>query len=120
MSRWFRVYDDLVDDPKIQRLSPELFRAIINLWCLASKNGGLLPLSPEIAFKLRLRPERITKILDSLKTAGLIEDRGDGWGPHNWDKRQFKSDVSTNRVQAFRQRNGNGDETFPKRNGGVS
>lgn len=27
MSRWFRVYDDLVDDPKVQRLSAELFRA---------------------------------------------------------------------------------------------
>lgn len=27
MSRWFRVYDDMLDDPKVQRLDPELFKA---------------------------------------------------------------------------------------------
>lgn len=26
MTRWFRVYDDLVDDPKVQRLSGEAFK----------------------------------------------------------------------------------------------
>ena len=43
MTRWFRVYDDLVDDPKVQRLDPSLFKALINLWCLTSANGGVLP-----------------------------------------------------------------------------
>lgn len=27
MSRWFRVYDDLVDDPKVQMLTPAAFKA---------------------------------------------------------------------------------------------
>lgn len=26
MSRWFRVYDDLIDDPKVQRLSGAVFK----------------------------------------------------------------------------------------------
>lgn len=26
MSRWFRMYDDLLDDPKVQRLDPETFK----------------------------------------------------------------------------------------------
>ena len=31
MSRWFRVYDDLVDDPKVQRLSgPEFKKALLD------------------------------------------------------------------------------------------
>jgi hypothetical protein len=30
MTRWFRVYNDLVDDPKVQRLDPTLFKALIN------------------------------------------------------------------------------------------
>jgi len=41
MTRWFRVHDDLVDDPKVQRLDPRLFKALVNLWCLASANGGV-------------------------------------------------------------------------------
>lgn len=27
MSRWFRFYDEALDDPKVQRLSPEKFKA---------------------------------------------------------------------------------------------
>jgi 5-methylcytosine-specific restriction endonuclease McrA len=30
MSRWFRVYDDLVDDPKVQRLSARSFRRLFH------------------------------------------------------------------------------------------
>jgi len=30
MSRWFRLYDDLVDDPKIQRLPGETVKALLN------------------------------------------------------------------------------------------
>jgi hypothetical protein len=26
MSRWFRLYDELLDDPKVQKLSPQRFR----------------------------------------------------------------------------------------------
>ncbi len=46
MTRWFRVYEDLVDDPKVQRLDPSCFKALINLWCLASANGGSWPHPP--------------------------------------------------------------------------
>ena len=50
MTRWFRVYNDVVDDPKVQRLSNTLFKVLINLWCLASANDGVLPPIDEIAF----------------------------------------------------------------------
>jgi hypothetical protein len=56
MSHWFRVYDDVVDEPKIQRLEPSLFKALINLWCLTSANRGVLPPIHEVAFKLRMKP----------------------------------------------------------------
>ena len=49
---WFRVHDDLVDDPKVQRLAPELFKALINLWCLASQNRGILPPIEDIVFTM--------------------------------------------------------------------
>jgi DNA-binding MarR family transcriptional regulator len=92
MTRWFRVYDDLVDDPKVQRLDPSLFKTLINLWCLTSANRGVLPPINEIAFKLRMKPQKAQRILDRLKAQGLFEDDEKGTHPHNWMGRQYKSD----------------------------
>ena len=104
MTHWFRVYDDLVDDPKIQRLDPTLFKALINVWCLASAHGGTLPSIEVIAFKLRMKPERVQRVLNELRAAGLFDDDERGARPHNWDQRQFISDGSTSRVKRFRER----------------
>jgi len=118
MSRWYRVYDDLVDDPKVQRLEPSLFKALINLWCLTSANGNALPPIDEIAFKLRMKPEKVQRVLTELRAAGLIDDDERGARPHNWNERQFISDVSTSRVKRFRERRRNVSpavsETAPK------
>lgn len=90
--RWFRVYDDLVDDPKVQRLPCELFRAMVNLWCLASEAGGVLPDREHIGFKLRLAPAQVDRVLDSLLARNLLDKEGERLSPHNWQERQFKSD----------------------------
>jgi len=103
MSRWFRVYNELVDDPKVQRLEPSLFKALVNLWCLASANEGTLPPVDEIAFKLRMKPEKARRVLTELRTAGLLDDDATGTHPHNWAARQFMSDGSTPRVKRFRE-----------------
>jgi hypothetical protein len=107
MTRWFRVYDDLIDDPKVQRLDPSLFKALINLWCLASTNHGVLPPIDEIAFKLRMKPEKAQRVVTELRAPGLIDDDEMGARPHNWDARQFISDGSTSRVKRFRERHRN-------------
>jgi hypothetical protein len=107
MTHWFRVYDDLVDDPKVQRLEPSLFKALINLWCLTSANSGALPPIDEIAFKLRMKPEKVQRVLAELRAAGLIDEDERGGRPHNWNERQFISDVSTSRVKRFRERRRN-------------
>jgi hypothetical protein len=94
MSRWFRIYDEMLDDPKMQRLPPATFKAVINLWCLTSKNGGKLPCFEDIAFGLRLSHEEAVKLLDDLVSMGLFDHDNNGLRPHNWDKRQYKSDVT--------------------------
>ena len=109
MSRWFRVYDDMVDDPKVQRLGPDLFKALVNLWCLASKNNGLIPCVEDIAFKLRMKSDRVLKILAELSACGLIDEYAGHLAPHNWNNRQYKSDVSNERVKRFRERQSNGE-----------
>ena len=116
MSRWFRFYDDAVNDPKVQRLAGEKFKAWVNLLCLASKHGGKLPPLTDIAFTLRLSEDKISAILNEFCAAGLLDPvEVDGapmsYEPHNWSGRQFKSDVSNERVKRYRQRKCNVTDT---------
>jgi hypothetical protein len=103
--KWFRLYDTVLDDPKVQRLKPELFKAWINLLCIASKKDGQIPVDPDdLGFMLRCDPETAEHWLVDLIDAGLIELRPDHATPHQWDEYQYVSDSSTERVRAFRER----------------
>lgn len=101
---WFRLDDDVVNDPKVQRLSGDLFKAWVNLLCLASKGKGFLPDVRGIAFSLRTSVSKTEKIVGSLVEAGLIERSGEALQPHNWAGRQFQSDSSAERVRRHREK----------------
>lgn len=106
MSRWFRCYDDMLDDPKVQRLPPHLFKTLLNLWCLASKNEGVLPPIEDVAFRLRISDHDAKQQIDELIMAGLIDIGPDGkLRPHNWHLRQYDSDTSKERTRKWRERN---------------
>ena len=111
MSRWFRMHDCILDDPKVQRLPSDLFKTWVNLLCIASRNSGELPPVADLAFLLRMSEGEAAKHLRSLIDADLIDDMGDYFAPHNWNERQYKTDVSTERVKRFRQRSMKRDET---------
>jgi hypothetical protein len=111
--RWFRFYDDAINDPKILKLSDNLFRVWVGILCSASKNDGKLPNVDDLALMIRIKPEKMRAALDALVKAGLIDTDGVISSPHNWDKRQFKSDVSNERVKRYRQRQRNVTETPP-------
>ncbi len=109
MGRWWRAHDEAVDDPKLQQLRPELFKAWFNLCCITSQNDGALPPIADIAFKLRMKPEKARSIVAELVALRLIDMDEEGVAaPHNWAARQFKSDVtdSTNaeRQKRYRER----------------
>lgn len=110
MSHWWRAHDDAVDNIKLGRLTDRLFRAWFNLNCLASANGGKLPAIGDVAFKLRVSEHKAAEIITALVQAGLYERREDGFEPHNWALRQFKSDATdpTNatRQKRYRERHG--------------
>ena len=103
MSRWFRMYDDLLDDPKVQRLDPVLFKTWVNLLCLASRNDGVLPAIEDIAFSLRVDESVAAARLAELSGKGLIDEIEGEQRPHNWDNRQFKTDNSTERSRKHRE-----------------
>ena len=104
MSRWFRAYDDALNNPKIQRLPPALFKTWFNLLCVASKYGGTLPPTDELAYLLRRRPEDVLRDVAALRQRCLLDEVDGQLVPHDWDSLQFKSDVSTQRVREHRKR----------------
>lgn len=107
MTRWFRMYDEILDDPKVQKLDGDAFKAWVNLLCLAARHGGALPKLEDVAFALRRCPSSAEALMERLRGLGLIDRRGGGargwrYAPHGWAERQFKSDSSTDRVKRFR------------------
>lgn len=109
---WFRFYHEAVDDPKVQRLAPALFKHWVNLLCLASRNAerGTLPTVADLAFGLRISETKVRAILFDLRDAGLLDRDGETFRMHGWANRQKRSDDVTARVN--KHRFGNADETL--------
>jgi hypothetical protein len=106
---WFRFYTEVLEDPKVQTLDPEDFKHWVNLLCLAAKNDGIIPEIGNVSFALRETFTTVSTVLERLCQRGLIDKLSggpNGWhyAPHGWDKRQYKSDTSTDRVKRFRER----------------
>lgn len=111
MSRWFRLDDDVINDPKILLL-PEAMRWIwVAFLCIASKNAGIIPAIEIVALNLRVKKIKAAEYLTRLVTAGLMDNNDGVFAPHNWAGRQYKSDVTdptaASRQQAYRERNKN-------------
>lgn len=117
---WFRFYAEALDDLKVQRLSPSLFKTWVNLLCLAASNGGKITPIDDVAFRLRLSTHDAQQQIDELIMCGLLDIVSTGNAretrPHNWMKRQYVSDISTSRVRKHRKskdkKTRNGDVTF--------
>ncbi len=116
MTTWFRMYAEVVDDPKVQMLPPDLFKSWVNILCLACRNNGILPPVDQLAFSLRCDEAHALAVVERLTSAGLIDRLAGGSdgvrnAPHGWSKRQYKSDTSTERVKRFRAVARNAPET---------
>ncbi len=105
---WFRIYDEALDDPRLQRLPASLFRAWFNVLCATSRNGGTLPDLPELAFMLRTRPGALSRRIEALKAAGLLEETDGALRPVEWEKQQFveraADPTAAERMRRFRER----------------
>jgi hypothetical protein len=101
--RWFRLYDELLNDPKVQQLPPHLFKGLINLWCLASKNNGIIQIDA-VAFNLRMDQDKASRLVKALIELGFFEGADTVLTPHNWSGRQYASDNSADRKRAYREK----------------
>jgi hypothetical protein len=94
MSRWLRINEDCIDNPKILKLPEALRWQWVALLCVASKNDGVLPPIDDVALCLRVPEAKAAEFITKLVKARLIDRDGDVFVPHNWKKRQFKTDGS--------------------------
>lgn len=112
---WFRMYHEFAVDPKVQMLSEVDQRRFVMLLCLKCCNEDETLHVTEIAFQLRISEEELLKTKAILMQKNLIDD---DFMPVNWDKRQYTSDSSSERVRRHREKKKNEcntNETFQKR-----
>jgi uncharacterized phage protein (TIGR02220 family) len=93
-------------DPKVQQLPDKTFRLLINLWCVAGDNDGLIPDTKTLSFELRISNAQVERFLSELIELELVDETEEGdLEPHNWSHRQYKSDADpTARDRKQRQR----------------
>jgi len=99
-NQWFRLYGEFAHDSKVQMLSETNQRRLIMLFCLRC-NGDVTLQDEEVTFQLRISDE------EWQQTKALFVDRGFINSDNevlNWDKRQFISDSSAERVSKHREK----------------
>lgn len=108
---WFRVYAELLDNPKIQRLKPTLRCHWLNLACLACSGSprGTLPPVDDCAFRLRLSVTVMSGILEELTALRLVDANGDRFVMHDWDEWQYESDANLTPGRATKTETGRKD-----------
>ncbi len=98
---WFRAYDQMVDDPKMLKLSVELRWRKIELMCIANRQStrGTLPDIEDIAIHMRISVQDAEGILETMIRMGHVDRNKETQvlSVHGWNERQFKSDNTTER-----------------------
>lgn len=102
MSRWFRFHADAMRNPKVARLTDKEFRLWVEMLAVAAENDGAIPCLDDLKHMLKRRLDHLSTGVERLISIGLIDIISDGYAPHGWNKYQYKSDVSTERVQKHR------------------
>lgn len=98
---WFRMYAEFANDPKVQMLSEADQRRYVMLLCIRCSNGNVTLQDDAIAFQLRVSLDNWLTTKAVLVGKNLIHDDNT---PAAWDKRQYASDSSAERVAAHRER----------------
>lgn len=96
---WFRMYGEFATDPKVQMMSEADQRRFVMLLCLRCSNDSVTLHETEIAFQLRISNEEWATSKALFLSKGLIDE---DCQPVAWDRRQFVSDSSRERVAAHR------------------
>jgi len=99
--RWFRIYDEILDDPKVLKLSLDMRWHYVAMMCIANKEnkGGTLPDIEDVGIRLRTSTDEAKRIVQVLVAGGVLDRDAETQvlSVHGWSSRQFKSDDVTQR-----------------------
>ncbi len=99
---WFRLYRQTISNPKVQKLSPELFKFWINCLCLTD-DDGTLPSLEDICYGVRLSAQKVQDNLNLLNKANLVNYATDGDSTfcevNCWREWQPRSDNAAERMR---------------------
>ena len=116
---WFRMYAEFAHDPKVQMLPEVMQRRYVMLMCMRCSNALVTLQADEIAFHLRIDAAQLEETKALFVAKGFINE---SWELLNWEKRQFSSDTSAQRVakhraakKAAEEAARNGHVTLPQR-----
>ncbi|MFZ2809410.1 MAG: hypothetical protein WAZ60_23750 [Desulfosalsimonadaceae bacterium] len=106
--KWFRLWNDILDDHKINQLNDYEFRLFIYLLACASEedavNGRLTRTLPAINRRCRRRQDHFNRAVETFQKLDLITVDQEGYITiTKWNKRQFQSDRSYDRVKKHRE-----------------
>lgn len=101
---WFRFYNEVLNDPKVQNLEEWIFKIWINCLCVASLYDGRLGTLHDVSFALRETKERVSLAFHTLIEFRFIVTIDETFHMRSWNKRQYISDSSTERVRKYRKR----------------
>jgi hypothetical protein len=116
---WCRLYASIRSDPKIRKITCKHFQIWTFFLTIASENNGEID-EPFAHVFCGFSATVIRKAIAELLAVGLLDptEKPHVFKPHKWDEYQYTSDLSTPRVQRFRERHGgvtNGvTEPFPE------
>ena len=96
---WFRMYAEFAHDPKVQMLPEVMQRRYVMLMCMRCSNALVTLQEDEIAFHLRIDAAQLEETKAIFLAKGFINE---AWELLNWEKRQFSSDTSAQRVAKHR------------------
>lgn len=97
---WFRLYAEFAHDAKVQMMSECDQRRLVMLFCIRC-NGDVTLQDEEVAFQLRISNEEWQVTKANFVSKGFINSDNEVL---NWDKRQFVSDSSAERVAKHREK----------------
>jgi hypothetical protein len=99
--QWFRMYAEFASDPKVQMMPEVMQRRLVMLFCLQCSGNYETLSEEEIAFALRIDIETLHETFHLFQKRDFLDENRH---IRNWNKRQFKSDNSTERVQKHREK----------------
>jgi hypothetical protein len=99
---WFRLYSEFSTDPKVQSMPEEMQRRLVMAFCLRCSNDHVTLQDCDVAFHWRISNDQLKTTKALFIEKGVIND---AWDVLNWNKRQFISDSSAERVRRHRAKN---------------